>query len=376
MSTQHKLNALLFELQTARSPLAQAKILARAWRTVRELSPTDRKLLARHAGFDGAEEILEGLARKKSGVAPAMLLQVLSNARGTDASTLRNIMSAFRDPSRRDEAVSQSLDLVADLMRDEESAAEVGETLDGEETLEPAVEETPDEALEALRAAEGQEEGDLDKTGKSTPLETEPRFEIEPDTPPEPPPALSVPAVVPESEPIPGKPEPIKPLAVDWSRWDSTDERLHPASTPRPEIRPAFSTPGAPRIGRVAAAATVGVESSVLARLRALQRALPELAGSKVAALTELIEAFPDGWARRRALSALIEAGIPENAEDTVTLVASVLGRELDRRWCLRVLAARGDLRGASLDRANELLSSPSARRRLSALVSQPRSES
>ena len=57
MSTQPKLTALLHELQHARSPLAQARVLARSWRTLRELSPTDRKLLARQTGFDGAEEI-------------------------------------------------------------------------------------------------------------------------------------------------------------------------------------------------------------------------------------------------------------------------------------------------------------------------------
>ena len=66
MSNQRKLTALLHELQNARSPLAQARVLARAWRTVRELSPTDRRLLARHAGFDGAEEILEGLKDVRS----------------------------------------------------------------------------------------------------------------------------------------------------------------------------------------------------------------------------------------------------------------------------------------------------------------------
>ena len=87
MSVQRKLNALLFELQTARSPLAQAKVLARAWRTLRELSPTDRRLLARHVSFDGAEEMLEGLGTRKGGWAPAMLLQILSNARDTEAST-------------------------------------------------------------------------------------------------------------------------------------------------------------------------------------------------------------------------------------------------------------------------------------------------
>ena len=88
MSSQRKLNALLFELQTARSPLQQAKTMARAWRTIRELSPTDRRLLARHAGFAGAEEMLEGLASRKGGLAPAALLGALSKARDADGTTV------------------------------------------------------------------------------------------------------------------------------------------------------------------------------------------------------------------------------------------------------------------------------------------------
>ncbi len=41
------------------------------------------------------------------------------------------------------------------------------------------------------------------------------------------------------------------------------------------------------------------------------------------------------------------------------------LDRESDRRWCLGILARRGDLQGFQLDRALELVSSPSARRRI-----------
>ena len=86
--------------------VAQARVLARSWRTLRELSPTDRRLLARHVGFDGAEEILEGLSRRKGGLAPAMLLRVLGNARRTDGSAVSELLAAFRDPQRRDEAIA------------------------------------------------------------------------------------------------------------------------------------------------------------------------------------------------------------------------------------------------------------------------------
>ena len=164
MSAQRKLNALLFELQTARSPLTQAKILARAWRTVRELSPTDRRLLARHVGFEGAEEMLEGLATRKGGWAPAMLLQVLANARNTDSSTVSNLIDAIADPNRRDEALAIGADLAADLLdepepeRELEDLAEPGAEEEVEETDVPVggVEPSPEEALAALRAMEGE----------------------------------------------------------------------------------------------------------------------------------------------------------------------------------------------------------------------------
>jgi len=108
----------------------------------------------------------------------------------------------------------------------------------------------------------------------------------------------------------------------------------------------------------------VGAETSVLSRLLVLRQQLSGLAGSSVETLRKLVESFEDGWARRRALAAFLEAGIPENASDALELVAT-LKSELDKRWCLGILARRGDLEGSQLKRALSLVSSPSVRRRL-----------
>jgi hypothetical protein len=375
MGTQRQLNALLFELQTANSPIAQAKILARAWRTVRELSPTDRKLLARHAGFDGAEDILEGLARKSGGVAPAMLLQMLSNARGTDGSVLRNIMSALRDPSRRDEALSQSLDLAADLMRDSEPLKDIEEAPDELELDQTVADASADETSNVPPVSDEEDEVAPDETEVPTDGGTDVPADSVPEPPPEPLPSPPVPTADPKPDSIPETATP-PPVAVDWSRWDSSRVAPRPAPTPRPVERGATTIPSTTGVDDEATSAAVAGEQPILDRFRALHGAIPNLAGSSMVALSELIESFPSGWARRRALSALIEAGIPNRADDAVTLVESLLDRELDRRWCLGMLACRGDLRGATLDRAVELLSSPSARRRLSASVIRPRSES
>ncbi len=350
MSTSRKLNALLFELQTAGSPLQQARILVRGWRTLRELSPTDRRLLANHAGFDGAEEILEGLAKRSGGLAPAMLLRVLANARSTDGAAVGELLSAVRDPLRRDEAVTRGIDLAGELLADHETVEEddheeVGEALGELRSGEFTVEESPEEVPAALDALDE----DAEDEGAEEPLPVpvpEPESPLEPET---------------EIEPSPAAP-PI----VDWSRWQTTSPTHRPAPTPHAEMPPPDDDSGSRRFDAQLVFGAPGAKSSVLSRLRGLRRELSGLAGSSVVTLRELAESFEDGWARRRALAAILEAGIPDSAGDALELVA-VLERELDRRWCLGILARRGDLQGSRLDQALELMSSPMSRRRLTA---------
>jgi hypothetical protein len=329
MNTQRKLTALLHELQHARSPLAQARVLARAWRTVRELSPTDRRLLARHAGFDGAEDILEGLSKRKGGLAPAMLLRVLANARATDGSAVSELLAAFRDPERRDEALSLGAELASDLLAEppaEETTPEIGDAIEELQAVKASIIETPEEALAALNAPE-----------------PEPMPEPEPEAPPPPP-------------------------VVDWSRWREPMASSEPEHAPREEEPLPPSASGSRRFEARAVMGALGAQQSVFSQLRVLRRELSGFAGSSTDTLRELIETFPDGWARRRALCALLETGIPAEARGALELV-SCLGRELDRRWCLGLLARKGDLRGALLSRALDLVDSDYSKRRLSVLA-------
>jgi len=355
MSNQRKLTALLHELQNARSPLAQAKVLARAWRTVRELSPTDRRLLTRHAGFDGAEEILEGLGQRKGGLAPATLLRVLANARGTDGSTVSELLAAIRDPQRRDEAISLGAELASDLLAEpepEEPAAEIGEAIEELQAVEKSIIETPEEALIALNALESERVEDIEPS-----LVPEPETEVARDSEP-------VPESEPESEPPPSPQPPI----VDWGRWHEAPPSGRPAPTPREVTRPSFSDAGATRFEAHAVVEAIGAEHSVLSQLRVLRRELSGFTGSSIDTLRELIKAFPDGWARRRALCALLEAGIPAKPRQALELV-SCLGREFDRRWCLGILARKGALIGTLLNRALDLVDSDFSKRRLTAIA-------
>ena len=351
MSTQQKFTALLHELQHARSPLAQARVMARAWRTVRELSPTDRRLLARHAGFEGAEEILEGLSLRKGGIAPAMLLRVLTNARGTDGSTVSELLAAFRDPRRRDEAISLGAELASDLLAEPAAAdglEEIDVAIEELQAVEESIIETPEEVLAALNALES-EHGD----------------DIEPDPVPEPEPdEVQEPDPAPEPEP---EPEPAPPV-VDWSRWQEATPSRRPAPVPRDEIRPSFSDASSRRFEAGAVMGAIGAEQSVFSQLRILRRRLSAFAGSRNDTLHELIELFPDGWSRRRVLCALLEAGIPAKPWEALELV-TCLGRELDRRWCLVILARKGGLHGRLLNQALDLVDSDYSKRRLVAIV-------
>jgi hypothetical protein len=367
MTSQHKFTALLHELQHANSPLAQARVLARSWRTLRELSPTDRRLLARHAGFDGAEEILEGLSRRKGGLAPAMLLRVLANARATDASAVSELLAAFRDPHRRDEAIARGADLASELLAEptaDNGPEEIDEAIEELQAVEASIIETPEEALAALNALEP--EPTDDEVGGPPAPEASQEPQTEPVTEPE---------SEPDSEAMPEpesnlEPEPIPPPppVVDWTRWQGATEGRRPAPAPREAVRPSISDAGTRRFEARAVMGAMGAEKSVLSQLRVLRRELAGFVGSSTDTLRELVEAFPDGWARRRALCAFLGEGIPADTRDALELVSS-LDRELDRRWCLALLARRGDLRGGLLSRALELVDSDFSKRKLRAIA-------
>jgi hypothetical protein len=61
--------SLLHEMRSTASPIERLKLLARGWRSVRALSADDRRSLARELGFDGAEQMIDQLARR-GGLSP------------------------------------------------------------------------------------------------------------------------------------------------------------------------------------------------------------------------------------------------------------------------------------------------------------------
>lgn len=376
MSSQRKLNALLFELQTASSPLAQAKILARSWRTLKELSATDRRLLARHAGFEGAEQILEGLAEKKSGFAPATLLQVLNRARGTDGASVTELLAAVRDSSRREEALTRGVDLAAELLQQddwEEESQEIDEvleqphTVEQEESASPKEEEsvfgTDDRKNETPTAQAASGPPPRDRMA-SQPPEVEERSGLEKPEPSRK--ALTLQTDATSGDPpavVPPAPKRVAPLP-GWDRLGAAPERPQRRPESMLESKPSPHTTETSRFDALAISAAIESESSSLGRLRALDRELKNLSGAGPVTIRRILDAFPNGWVRRRALVALISTGVPASAAQALELIAA-LEREVDRRWCLAALAQRGDLVGKTLEKSLELVSSPAGRRRL-----------
>ena len=367
MGAQRELNALLFELQAASSPLERAKMLARAWRTVRDLNAVDRRLLVRHAGFEGAEQIVEGLARRRGGVAPALLLRMLGNARSSDGAAIGELLQSIRDPARR---------AVEELLR-EPAPDPPEETINEAERESRDIDEiaatTAEEALAALHAVEGSRGVDEPRDAEAAAEpgsadETAPRHVAPPAPSPgrargtgsagSPPRALEAASIGPERDP------PRHSAAPGW-RTLSEPSASQPASAPE-----AAAEGGPRRTGDVASfdgakvLSALGADDSVVSRLLVLHRELDAFRGSPTTTVRELLLSFPDGWPRRRALMSLIRSGVAAAPERAVELAAT-LEREPDRRWCLGLVAAGSALEGPALQRARELVDSNWAKRRL-----------
>jgi reactive intermediate/imine deaminase len=103
---------------------------------------------------------------------------------------------------------------------------------------------------------------------------------------------------------------------------------------------------------------------SLTARFRVLRRHLEDLRKASAASLGPVVQAFPDGWARRRALLELFRAGIPGSLEDSLSLVET-LESERDRLWCLGALTEAREIAEPERDTLLAAVSSPTARRRL-----------
>jgi hypothetical protein len=156
----------------------------------------------------------------------------------------------------------------------------------------------------------------------------EPEIEAGPEPPPKPPVVLPAPVTVappPEPEPEP-EPEPLVEV-----------EKEEPPPPPAPQRRERKRKPERRKERPTELQEKLPRTESLSARFRVLRKRIGEAKAMDAAALRGLLELFPDGWARRRALQALLREGIPADVKTGIALI-STLENDLDQRWCMLTL--------------------------------------
>lgn len=274
--------------------------MARAWRTVRALPRKERAELASRLGLEGAEEILERLAtsERDGRVSSADVLRLLDEAEKSDPRRMADLLHEMRDPRER-----------------KEMALKAAEALAKEFTA-------PDE----------------EEKRKSPPTPT-------PAIPPEsskvvaPPPAPAPPTPLPLALQPPSPP--LAPIPYPIASARPPEEPAH--RSPAEEFAEAGS-PGAAGghgDGPVAIFASRLAGAPLAVRFRLLRL---ELAAGKVpfsfGDVERALEAFPEGWARRRALASFLRAGVPEDLTECQRLIER-LESPRARAFCLAAIAGR-----------------------------------
>lgn len=315
---------LVQQLGSTYSPFERLKILSRAWHLLRTMTPQERVAVTAQLGLDHADELVEGIARRSGHEASPALISMIEKAQTQGTAHLPALLADLRDPNRRVERLKQGA-----------QAAVAGALA------------SPTAPAVPPKAAPPQP--------RSAPPSPLPPMEAAPIPPaskpaPEPPPVEPVVPVAPPPPPAQAAPPPPPPPVRE------------PPPSPKPRPEPAVAahkTDGA-LAGKLTEA------PSLTGRFHALRRHLKEAQGLSGEELRPVLEAFPDGWARRRALLELLRSGTPASLPDALGLVEA-LGAERDRGWCLGALADERPLSARDREALLAAVPTPAARRRLEA---------
>jgi hypothetical protein len=342
MSTSPELAVLIGVLQRTSSPKQRLAMLLRAWRQVRRLSAEERSRLALHLGVEGASELLEELAERHDALPTEELLPLLEELKDIEPGRFRVLLRRLRDPRQRAELLDRGLDVARERL--------LAELATGGEDAAALVESPP--------KAPPKEPGIGAATVARPPATPAPAPQpASPETPPasadRPPPSRR------EKPSLPPPPR-LRPVPREKpSRVVAPRSRTPP--TRRVSARPPADRPVESRAGSASKLAEeLRSTASLVARFRLLRLAVDRLDTDSVTAVREILEAFPAGWARRRALQALFRAGVPESREAALALVRE-LERPTERRWCLHTLAETRGLADDELEGRSGPLFSGSA---------------
>lgn len=368
---------LLRELRAA-GPLGRLRLLGRGAGALRQLSPWDRKMLLRMAGFEGAEELIERLANDDPETAADLQRIVATVERDPDKA--QEAVRALADPKRRGEAIDS-------LLRALDKTADDDEDQDEEAGAKPDRQPFPELAAGAAESAEppaspkryGVRSAAAATVAAGAGAAASRAKAPAPTKPPAPAPApvpTPVKAPVPAAVPAPAKtPEPVRTPPAP-----TPAPRPKPAPAPASVAAPIAARPPAPEPSRpepslaptlVELPSGPIVEHSGYGVLTALLGLRDRLDSDETVTTDELRrlldEAITPPWARRRAVSAWVEAegsGALASVDEALSLITE-LERPGDRAWCLASLAASRRWPGAAWEKILDAAPTPTARRRL-----------
>jgi len=327
---------LLQQLKRTFSPYERLKILGRAWGLLRQMTPDERIQAATLLGLDNADELVESIAAR-SGKAPDQeVLSMIEKAQRKGTAALPQLLTALRDPKQRDATLKQGMAALEGAFLEPPPLPTARPAPPPAAPPAPAPVAPPPVAPPPVAVA------------PQPPPKT--AVAVSPVLPTTPPPSLPIPAVpAPAPVLVEVKPVEVKPVEV---------KPVTPPQSPRPAPEPARPSGDGALAGRLAET------PSLLGRFRLLRRHEEDAGKLSIVDLRALLDGFPDGWARRRALLDLLRAGTPDGLRDALSLVES-LASERDRLWCLGALADSRRLSAGEREALLGAVASPTARRRL-----------
>ena len=359
---QGDFSKLLRELRSA-GPVDRVRLLAKSLAALRGLSPWDRKILLRMAGFEGAEVLVERLAMEDEATG-RKLRRLLHELEGRPDEMARTVR-ALSDPKMRGEALDELLATLDRGLGPEDEAPEP-EPAAVRPSPPPAPPPPPTRAAGARAKAKAKPRPaaagppDAPAPEASPPATAAPAAgspaapaqPAEPARPVPPPPAPEGLDLAPEPEPLP-ETDSEAALAAEPPRAPAAGREAPPgARTGAPGV--ADDGPdGSPRTG-----------TGILDRLLDLRRRIAADEPLDASDLRRALETeIPFPWARRRALAAWLESGPPDLGE-ALALIAELEGAT-GRSWCLGSLAANGPWTDPEWERIVAAAPTPAARRRL-----------
>lgn len=367
MSVPEELVWLIAQLRGTASRRERIRLLARGWRTLRDLSPADRIAVAHELGFDGAESLVEQLSRR-GGTSPAAILELLERAEDAGPEQIVTMMQDLTDPEGRrsmgERILTAAKTWVADL-ESWEDGAEAGEDAEAaEEVLQP----TTAVVADAAQPSESEDpelslpaESPLPHATHQDPVEN--ILDLKPI-------AISEGSQGMDDREVSSVPLPEGVVAdqVEAESKSKTEE-------PEPVAEPPEERPQTPQkvssvrhnIDLDGVVRRLDGCPSVTRRLKKLTELAPELVDVDLAGLFSVLELFQDGWPRRRALESLFRAGAPSTLDVALALTAT-LSDGAQRMWALSTLVSTRDLTSDEMETVLPLATSPVLRRRIARL--------